>query len=168
MGLSMEECLPEAEYGPGRKYPYEKCGKYIMDLVSVPEGALPNHRVMNHSKDVMKTMGLVKEGKYMPKNLKQKGPKKKTFQTVYRRVDRKKPAPSMIPGHSAFPIHPTKNRSLTFREAARIQTFRDDYEFYGTTIAQGLAIGNAVPPLFVKKLGEILLEHLKNAQEKNA
>ena len=85
-------------------------------------------------------------------------PKKKTFQTVYRRVNRDKPAPSMIPGHSAFPIHPTENRSLTFREAARIQTFPDYFEFFGTTIDQALAVGNAVPPLFVKKLGE----HIKN------
>ena len=160
LGLSMDECLPEAEYGPGRKYPHEKCGKYIMDLVKIPEGTneFPNHRRMDHSKDVQKTMSLVKEGKYMPKNLKQKGPKKKTFQTVYRRVNRDKPAPSMIPGHSAFPIHPTENRSLTFREAARIQTFPDYFEFFGTTIDQALAVGNAVPPLFVKKLGE----HIKN------
>ena len=161
LGLSIDECLPEPEYGTGRKFPYEKCGKYIMDLVSVPEGALPNHRVMNHSKDVIRTMRLVKEGKYMPKNLGNNGPKKKTFQTVYRRLDRNKPAPTMVPGHSAFPIHPTQDRSLTFREAARIQTFRDDYEFFGTTIAQALAVGNAVPPLFAKKLGQNLLTLLQ-------
>jgi len=168
LGLTFDDCLPVPDHGPGRKIPYEPSGKYIMDLVNVPEDALPNHRRMNHSKDVMKTMSLVKEGKYMPKNIKQKGPKKKTFQTVYRRLARNKPAPGMVPGHSAFPIHPTENRSLTFREAARLQTFRDDYVFYGTTILQGLAVGNAVPPLFVKKLGQNLLNMLeKNTNRKN-
>ena len=161
LGLSIDECLPEAKYGPGKEHPYETSEKHIMDLVSMPEGSIPNHRRMNHSKDVIKTMSLVKEGKYMPKDQKHSDLKKKIFQTVYRRVDRKKPAPSMIPGHSAFPIHPTENRSLTFREAARIQTFRDDFEFFGTNDDQGLAIGNAVPPLFVKQLGEHILGILK-------
>ncbi|MGH9910747.1 MAG: DNA cytosine methyltransferase, partial [Nitrososphaerales archaeon] len=166
LGFSIDECIPVPEYGEDRKYKYEKSGKYIMGLVNVPEQALPNHRRMNHNESVVRTMSMVKEGHYMPKDLPKDSIKKKTFQTVYRRVDRNKPAPTMVPGHSAFPIHPTENRSLTFREAARLQTFRDDYVFYGTTIKQGLAVGNAVPPLFVQRLGEHLLNLLKTKTEK--
>lgn len=113
----------------------------------------------------------------MPKHIQSDPEKKKTFQTVYRRVDRNKPAPTMVPGHMAFPIHPTDNRSLTVREAARLQTFRDDYVFSNTgwvipTVPQGLAVGNAVPPLFVEKLGkkllDILAEKVKPSAQENS
>lgn len=166
LGIPADDCLPIAEYGPRRKYPYEAVGKYIMDLADAPDDSVPNHRRMKHSPEVIKTMNIVREGEYMPKHIRDDSGKKKTFQTVYRRVDRNKPAPTMVPGHMAFPIHPTQNRSLTVREAARIQTFQDDYVFGNAkypvpTVPQGLAVGNAVPPLFVEKLGKKILELLK-------
>lgn len=43
-------------------------------------------------------------------------------------------------------IHPFENRTLTAREAARIQSFPDDFEFYGTKSCVCTQIGNAVPP----------------------
>lgn len=45
-------------------------------------------------------------------------------------------------------VHPTQNRMLTIRECARIQTFPDDFIFYGTDAQQEQQIGNAIPPLF--------------------
>lgn len=45
-------------------------------------------------------------------------------------------------------IHPTQNRMLTVRECARIQTFPDDFRFFGTDSQQLQQIGNAIPPLF--------------------
>lgn len=55
-------------------------------------------------------------------------------------------------------IHPDPNqkRSITVREAARIQTFDDDFEFNESQVANFEMIGNAVPPLFAKKLGEVV------------
>ena len=52
----------------------------------------------------------------------------------------------MVPGHNAFPLHPTLDRSLTVREAARIQTFTDDLTFVGSRQSQCIQVGNAVPP----------------------
>ena len=51
-------------------------------------------------------------------------------------------------------------RSITVREAARLQSFDDDFEFNESQMANFEMIGNAVPPLFAKKLGEVLPEFL--------
>lgn len=49
-------------------------------------------------------------------------------------------------GNGCF-IHPSEHRLITAREAARLQSFPDDYEFAGSTRAIAMQIGNAVPPL---------------------
>lgn len=59
------------------------------------------------------------------------------------------------PGHWEGPFH-WKNRRLNIRELAAIQTFPDDYEFFGSTNSQHKQIGNAVPPLLGKKVVEEL------------
>lgn len=54
--------------------------------------------------------------------------------------------------------HPTQDRGLTLREAAAIQTFRDDYAFEGTFHHIGAQIGNAVPVRLAERLGQTLVE----------
>ncbi|MGK9326053.1 DNA cytosine methyltransferase [Aerococcus urinaeequi] len=64
-------------------------------------------------------------------------------------------------------IHPDPNqmRSITVREAARIQTFDDDYEFNESQLSNFEMIGNAVPPLFAKKLGEVIPYFLNKVEQ---
>ena len=64
-------------------------------------------------------------------------------------------------------IHPDPKqmRSITVREAARLQTFDDDFEFNESQLANFEMIGNAVPPLFAKKLGELLPDLFKYIKE---
>lgn len=59
------------------------------------------------------------------------------------------------PGHWEGPFH-WKNRRLSIRECAAIQTFPEDYHFYGSIRSQRKQIGNAVPPL----LGKLIVEEL--------
>jgi DNA (cytosine-5)-methyltransferase 1 len=58
-------------------------------------------------------------------------------------------------------IHPTQDRIISIREAARLQSFPDEYEFRSSVASQYKQIGNAVPPL----LGRFIARQLKNQVE---
>jgi DNA (cytosine-5)-methyltransferase 1 len=61
-------------------------------------------------------------------------------------------------------IHPNENRTLTVREAARLQTFPDRFRFAGPPSAAFRQIGNAVPPMLGERIGQAVRESLE-AQE---
>lgn len=54
--------------------------------------------------------------------------------------------------------HPTQNRCITVREAARIQSFPDSFIFYGTKTSQMKQVGNAVPPIFANAIAKSILK----------
>ena len=63
--------------------------------------------------------------------------------------------------------HPEQNRAISLREAARLQTFPDNFIFEGNFGEIAKQIGNAVPPLFAQKIAESLLITLNNSGKKN-
>jgi len=89
------------------------------------------------------------------------------FDDKYKRLDENNVSRT-ITAHIAkdgyWYIHPRQNRTITVREAARIQTFPDWYRFAGPPSAAFKQIGNAVPPLAARRLGQAIREALDDPQ----
>lgn len=94
------------------------------------------------------------------------------FDDFYRKLDWERPSPTIIAHlHKdglAF-IHPDgeQARSLSIREAARLQSFPDNFIFQGSQSHMFKQIGNAVPPLLAYHLANALSETLNNITEFN-
>ena len=136
---------------------------------SAREGSsrLYNHKATNHSPAALKKLSLIppEKGKeYLP--IEMRG--KQKFKTTWGRLEWDKPSPTIdtrfdTPSNGKN-NHPFLDRSITPREAARIQSFPDRFRFYGTKTEICTQIGNAVPPLLAKALGQSIVKQLS---EKN-
>ncbi len=123
---------------------------------------------MSYSENRLKYLRLLKAGqnwRYLPEELKKEamggaynsGGGKVGF---YRRLSWDKPSPTITttPHQKATDMcHPVELRCLTVRESARMQTFPDDWIFYGSVSSKYKQIGNAVPVLLAKELGIYLV-----------
>lgn len=59
-------------------------------------------------------------------------------------------------------IHPTEDRTISVREAARIQSFNDKFEFFGNMREQYIQVGNSVPPLLAQAIANSLKPFLES------
>lgn len=78
------------------------------------------------------------------------------------RLDRNKPSPTLVPGHSNFPVHPVDNRSITVREAATITGFPLNYKFFGSHTSRCEQVGNAVPVHLSNAIAKSVKEFLNS------
>ena len=86
----------------------------------------------------------------------------RTQNTIYLRLDPARPSGTVVNVRKSMWIHPVLDRAITVREAARLQSFPDSFEFIGTKDSQYQQVGNAVPPLLAKGIAEIVLQYLSD------
>lgn len=106
---------------------------------------------------------MIKQGQTM-KDLPEKFHTKSVHSGAYGRMEYDKPAYTLTTRLNTPSVgritHPIQNRTITPREAARIQSFPDDFRFLGDITSVGMQIGNAVSPLLAQKIAEKILQVL--------
>jgi DNA (cytosine-5)-methyltransferase 1 len=80
---------------------------------------------------------------------------------IYHRLHPDSPSVTIGNYRKAMLIHPWENRGLSVREAARIQSFPDTYEFKGSIGFQQQQVSNAVPPLLAKEVFRLIADWRK-------
>jgi len=121
----------------------------------VNSNTIKNHIAANHSEKVKNIISFVPDGGNY-KNLPEEYMGSRNFNVAWTRFSRNKPAPTIDTGHRHH-FHYEYNRVPTVRECARLQSFPDNFIFYGSKTEQFRQVGNAVPPLMAQKIAESLL-----------
>lgn len=166
IGLPITFPKPDHSDNPNDNLPaWKNCWDVIKDLESLPDTPSFNHVALKHTEKNIERYKLIPEGGRLPEDKLPKELYRRNFGNTYKRLARNRPALTMVPGNDAFPIHPTLNRSLTVREAARIQTFPDYIIFEGNRRQQGHQVGNAVPPMFSEKLAHFIVDQINKAKD---
>lgn len=121
-----------------------------------------NHQATNHSSLAINRLTRIppEKGKEF---LKEKI--SSTFGQTWGRLEKNNQSPTIVtrfdtPSNGKN-SHPFLHRAITAREAARIQSFPDNFIFYGNKTSINKQIGNAVPPLLGKAIAEQILKHIK-------
>lgn len=157
--------LPEATHGQiidmfSTVSPFRTFGDACSDLAFIESGEKSNdelHEAVRHPSHVIEWLWDVPEGCSAHDNEDEGKRPPSGYNTTYKRQLWNEPASTvqttfgMISG--CRNVHPIATRSLTVREAARIQSFPDSYRFIGSLGTIRTGIGNAVPPLLAYRLG---------------
>ena len=86
----------------------------------------------------------------------------RTQNTIYLRLNYDEPSGTVVNVRKSMWIHPTLDRAISVREAARLQTFPDSFVFCGSKDKQYQQVGNAVPPIMAKSIAKKLAKILKD------
>jgi len=183
--IQAAEGTERQQYAGGPRSKYQKWAR-------ANQNVLYNHVAMKHTKRIVERFSHIKIGESVSDvSLKHKERKrngngeisKVSYNMNNRRLDPKKPSYTIPASFYSSFIHPRLNRNLTAREAARLQSFPDNYRFMGkrTLISSALSarngvsehnrlsqynqIGNAVPPLLAKAIAEHVYPFLKQEEE---
>ena len=88
----------------------------------------------------------------------------RTQNTIYLRLSYDEPSGTVVNVRKSMWVHPTLDRAISVREAARLQTFPDSFVFCGTKDKQYQQVGNAVPPIMAKAIAKKIAKLLKKQQ----
>lgn len=184
--ISIEDALSDLPIiESGEKYenkPYltEPKNDY-QKFMRLKSDAVFNHTAMKHTNRLLERFKIINNGQSLKdvplEHMQRKrGDSNNISGKIYSQNNMRpyydKPSPTIAASFQSNYIHPTLNRNFTAREAARLQSFSDDYIFMGkrTTmsweknLSQYQQIGNAVPPLLSKAIAKQIITVLKESQ----
>jgi len=151
--LKKEFGSEEADYSETPKTAYQKMSRKNSDK-------LYNHVATRHTDYVKSVIAQVPEGgnyKDLPFGV----GKSRKFNEAWTRYHSRRPSKTIDTGHRNH-FHYKYNRIPTVRENARLQSFPDNFRFFGTRTEQNRQVGNAVPPLLGYHIGRQIFHHLNN------
>ena len=152
--------LPSIKSGQTNNSFNNSISNEFLDFVRKPDETMTEHSAPKNGEHLIKIMEALKDGQSkddLPENIRPKS----GYGNTYAKLWWKKPS-TTITRNFACPsssrcIHPRDSRAMSIREGARLQSFPDDYKFYGSDGMKRLEIGNAVPPLLSKAIAEQIL-----------
>lgn len=126
---------------------------------------LKNHIVTKTTETAMKRFRALKQGENfhaLDESLKTNTytDASRTQNTIYLRLNYDEPSGTVVNVRKSMWIHPTLDRAISVREAARLQTFPDSFVFCGSKDKQYQQVGNAVPPIMAKSIAKKLAQTL--------
>jgi DNA (cytosine-5)-methyltransferase 1 len=136
----------------------EQIHPYVKLIRRTSKKALQNH--VTHSRPhIVERYEAIKQGENWEAAkkrglLKTYSSTKHTHSGIYKRLKEDEPAVTIANYRKSMLIHPHEHRGLSLREAARLQSFPDDFIFKGPLSFQQQQVGNAVPPLLAKVIFE--------------
>jgi DNA (cytosine-5)-methyltransferase 1 len=145
--------LPEKAVEDGSKYAVSPRSLY-QKMIRKKSNTIFNHQITDHDVKTIRTIALVPDGgnyKDLPSHLQNT----RRVHIAWTRYRSNKPSLTIDTGHRHH-FHYKYNRIPTVRESARLQSFPDDFIFYGTKTSQYKQVGNAVPPLMAEALASAL------------
>ena len=157
--------LPKIKSGESSdKYLNENSNDFI-DFVRKDNDILTEHSAPKNGQHLIRIMETLKDGESkddLPDDIRPKS----GYGNTYAKLWWEKPS-TTITRNFACPsssrcIHPRDSRAMSIREGARLQSFPDDYIFYGSDGMKRLEIGNAVPPLLSIAIAKEVLKALNN------
>lgn len=145
---------------------------YLSEILEVEDApTLTAHRARPHNDQDLRDFQRLKEGEHSAEAIARGEAMEFTydrtiFKDRYKRQHREELCSTIVAHLSKdglMFVHPTQNRSLTPREAARVQSFPDWFEFPVSRTHQFRIIGNAVPPLVGEAVGQEIIVFLNKA-----
>ena len=182
LGLNEEKqkLLPLPTYSKEKRKGYKSwvtVRKAILDLPileagdSYDDGIIKNHKARSLSETNIERLQEIRlhggNREMISKDLQLECHKKEnvSYTDTYGIINPDKPAPTITSGCTIISkgryCHPTQNRGLSIREAARLQSFDDKFEFLGNMGEMSLQIGNAVPPKLAEASGKVIIKYME-------
>lgn len=154
-----------------------RAAHYLTSILEINRAAkLTAHRARPHNEQDLRDFARLREGEHSAEAIARGEPMeftydRKCFKDRFKRQHREELCSTIVAHLSKdglMFVHPTQNRSLTPREAARVQSFPDWFEFPVSRTHQFRIIGNAVPPLVAEAVGLEVKQFVIDAMNQHA